>query len=142
MKKENLESNIRLRIVATIIDYILIFCFTIIYVYLYGEPSENGGFKVSGFKGLIPVIFWFLCLPICEWKFGATLGHWTVNLRVISENREELKLKQTVKRRLADIIDFSLSFGLVAFIVIKSTEKNQRVGDIIAKTLIVKKNFQ
>ncbi|SFW39662.1 RDD family protein [Cellulophaga fucicola] len=139
MNIDTYESNTGLRIVATLIDYILIFCFTIVYIYQFGEPSEDGGFKVSGLKGLVPFLFWFLYLPICEWKFCSTLGHWTVGLKIISENGEELTIGQTIKRRLSDIIDINWCFGLVAFVVVKSTDKKQRIGDIIAKTLVVKK---
>lgn len=139
MNNEIVKSNIGPRVIATIIDYILIFSLTLIYVYEFGEPSEKGGYHVSGLKGLVPIVFWFLYLPFAEWKFGSTLGHWTVGLKIIAENDEKLTLGKTIKRRLSDIIDISWCFGLVAFIMVKSTDKKQRCGDIIAKTLVIKR---
>lgn len=133
------ESNTGKRILATIIDYTLIMCFTIIYIYQFGEPNDEGGYGVSGIKAMPPVLFWFLYIPFSEWKTGTTLGHWTVGLKIVSENGQTLTLGQSLKRRISDLIDISWCFGLVAFIVVKSTEKKQRVGDIIAKTLVVKK---
>ncbi|MDT0622681.1 RDD family protein [Croceitalea vernalis] len=139
MTNSKYQSNTGARILATIIDYILIMCFTIIYVYQFGEPNEEGSYGVSGIKAMVPILFWFFYLPFCEWKTGTTLGHWVVGLKIISENGAELTLGQSLKRRIFDLVDISLCFGLVAFIVVISTEKRQRIGDIVAKTLVIKK---
>ncbi|NAS29561.1 RDD family protein [Flavobacteriaceae bacterium R38] len=139
MREEVYESNRGLRAIATIIDYIIIWSFFIIYIYEFGELQEDGSYSASGLKGLAPFIFWFLYLPISEWKFKTTLGHWTVGLEIISENQDELTLWRTIKRRIVDPIDIHWCFGLLAFIIVTSTDKKQRLGDILAKTLVVKK---
>ena len=139
MANSNYQSNVGGRIFATIIDYTIIMAFTIFYVYEFGEPNDEGGYGVNGIKALVPQIFWFFYLPFCEWKTATTFGHWSAGLKIISENGKPISLGQSLKRRLSDTFEISWCFGLVAFIVVKSTEKKQRVGDIIAKTLVVKK---
>ncbi|NER14670.1 hypothetical protein GWK08_14535 [Leptobacterium flavescens] len=138
MKEVSKESFISLRVLATIIDYTLMWSLLIIYVVKFGESTADG-YQVSGLKALIPFGFWFIYFPISEWAFKSTLGHWTVGLKVISENESELTLGQTVKRRLSDIFEISWCFGLVAFIVVNNNDKRQRVGDLISKTLVVKR---
>ena len=46
---------------------------------------------------------------------------------------------QSFKRHLLDPIDMSM-FGLIAIIIIKNTNYNQRLGDLWAKTIVVKNN--
>ena len=48
----------------------------------------------------------------------------------------KLTFLESFKRHLLDPIDFCF-FGIVAIITIKNTVKNQRVGDLWAKTIVV-----
>jgi uncharacterized RDD family membrane protein YckC len=68
---------------------------------------------------------------------GATLGNSIVGLKPISltRNNGELSLSQSIKRHILDPIDM-FPFGLIAIITIKNTDRNQRLGDIWAKTVV------
>lgn len=142
------EPNIGKRIAAGLVDYIIIYAFFFIYVYSFGEPTEDGGYSVSGFLGLVPVLFWGLMTVGLEQLFGATLGNSLVGLKPISilENIDGQAFKSTIqkpsfgqsfKRHLLDPIDMSF-FGLVGIITIKNSRKNQRLGDQWAKTIVIK----
>ena len=77
-------------------------------------------------------------LELC---FGATLGNLIVGLKPIPINNDgnEIGFTQSFKRHFLDMIDM-FCFGLVAYIAIKNTEKNQRLGDLWAKTVVVNRN--
>jgi uncharacterized RDD family membrane protein YckC len=131
--------NARKRVVATLIDYVVIGAFFMWFVMTFGEPNDEGGKTVSGTPALIPLAFWFVWLVLIEAFCGATLGHEIVGLKVVSVDGRKISFGQALKRRLCDPIEIGWCLGFIAFIVIKSTEYKQRLGDLWAKTLIVDK---
>lgn len=134
------QPHIGRKAAATFIDYTLLFAFTFWYIFTVGKPDEEGVYTVSGIPALPPMLTWFLYLVVVERYSGATLGHKLFRLKVISLDGRELALGQIFKRRLADVLEITWCFGLVAFILVKSTPLHQRLGDIWAKTLVVDKS--
>ncbi len=136
MRSIKTEANYRNRIPATIIDYILFYGLFFMYVYLLGEPNEDGGYSVFGFTTLGIPLMWFIYFPVIESLGGQTLGHRIMGIRVVTKSGKAIDLGQALKRRLADMIDFQF-FGLVALLVIRNSKTNQRLGDMWAGTLVV-----
>jgi uncharacterized RDD family membrane protein YckC len=134
------KPNIGKRIFAGIIDYAIILTFFYIYIYSFGEPSEDGGYHINGLPALVPILFWGIMTVGLEQLFGATLGNSLVELKPISIRGFEKKLTfgQSLKRHLLDPIDMFF-FGLIGIITIKNTDRNQRLGDIWANTIVMKK---
>lgn len=135
-----IKYNLVRKIVATIIDYTLTFIFTFWYIYEFGAPNDEGGYSVSGVGALFPLAFWLLYFVIAEKYCAATLGHEIVKLRVVSVDGSPLTFTQVLKRRVCDAIEISSCFGLIAFFIAENNEKHQRLGDILAKTLVIGKN--
>lgn len=138
---ENIETepNIGKRMFAGFIDYLFIVSFFYAYLYAFGEPNNAGGHTVSGFMTLPPLVFWGIFTIGFEQWFGATLGNLLVGLRPLSINgiNKELTFGQSLKRHLLDMVDMFF-FGIVGIIVIQKTERNQRIGDIWAETIVLK----
>ena len=130
------------RIIAGAIDYLIILIFFIILLYFFGETSRTGGHKLNGLPALIMIVFWIIITAGIEYVFGSTLGNKICGLKPISLTNEGSKLRfiQSLKRHLLDVIDMSL-FGLIGILLITNTENNQRLGDIWAKTKVVKTEF-
>jgi len=135
------EPNIGNRILAGLIDYTLIYLFTFTMVFVLGEPNEEGVYSLSGAPALIPVLFWLIMTVGLEIGLGATLGNSIVGLKAIPMSGQNRKLTfgQSLKRHLLDPVDMFF-FGLPGIITIKNTDKNQRIGDLWAKTIVVKEN--
>jgi uncharacterized RDD family membrane protein YckC len=127
------------RFFATLLDYLVIGCFFWVYVYSYGEPNDNGGYTVHGLKALIPVVFWFIYLIGVESLLSATLGHFFLGLKVVKRDNRRIEFNDSLKRHIVDPFDFFF-FGVPAMICIKNTDLNQRLGDLWAKTIVVKDN--
>ena len=127
------------RILAGIIDYLIIFIFFMILSYFFGEPAKDGGTKLSGLPAFSMIMFWFLITVGMEQFFGKTIGNSICGIKPISlcADNQRLSFAQSLKRHLLDMIDMSM-FGLIGILLIKNTEKNQRFGDIWAKTTVVK----
>lgn len=124
------------RILATLLDYVIFFTFFIYYLIYFGEKQIDGSYSVSGIKSLPVLIFWIIYFIIIESSLKATLGHYLLNLKLIQIDNKEIEIKHSFKRHLLDFIDFSF-LGFPAFITIKNSENNQRIGDMFAKTTII-----
>lgn len=126
------------RFLAAFIDYgiINIICFFMILAF--GTPDENEVYHLDGWPALSLVLIWAFWTIVLEQFYGATLGNSIFNLKPISLNNNEKKLKfsQSLKRHLLDPIDMFF-FGLVAYLIIKNNPNNQRLGDLWANTIVV-----
>ena len=134
----NLEPLIGKRILAGLIDYSIIVVFFFWFVYTYGEPNLEGGYTVNGLLAFIPMVFWGLMTIGMEQFFGATLGNMFLDLKPVSINGVDDKLSfgQSALRHIFDPVDM-IPFGLVGILVINNSDKYQRVGDIVAKTVVL-----
>jgi len=135
--KEYQKASLSKRFIASAIDYLVIGCFFMVFVYTFGELDENGEYVVHGLQALVPIGFWFLYLIVIETLVQATLGHFIIGLKVIRDDTSRITFTNAFKRHLLDPIDFFF-FGVPAIITIKSTPSNKRLGDIWAKTLVIK----
>lgn len=140
MIEPNIKSQPKIskRFSATLIDYTPQFIFFFWYIYNFGEPNDEGGYSVEGLKATVPIIFWFVLLVIPEALSGKSLGKLVVGLKVVNaKNGESISMIQGIKRRLLDPIDLFITFGIVAYLNIKNTPQNQRLGDLWSKTIVV-----
>jgi uncharacterized RDD family membrane protein YckC len=131
------QANIKSRAIATIIDFVIYLPIWIGYIYLFGEPNDDDGYSVSGWTGLPLLLIWAIYFPGMERYRGQTIGHIFVGLKVVDVSGQSLGTMQAFKRRILDFIDLFGTFGLIAYITVKNSDKHQRVGDIFAHTIVI-----
>lgn len=126
------------RIVATIIDLAILIGYFIV-ISLFTSLSAN--FFESGFAWM----YVFLFLPAAFYSLvsetflnGQTVGKRVMGIKVISLNGNQASFAQYLMRWLFRLIDIWLFGFVVATIVVAVTEKNQRTGDLVAGTTLVK----
>ena len=134
------KAYVNKRVTATLIDYTIVWAFAIFYIYEFGEPNDRGGYTLSGWPLMVPVLFWFVFIVIAERYMGGTLGHQLCRIKVVSVIREDMSLWRTFKRRIADCLEIGWCFGLIAYLLARNTNNNQRLGDILAKTCVIGKD--
>ena len=135
--KIHTKPHIGKRIGATILDYGLMFSVFMIYVLQFGTyDSVEGNYSVHGFKSLPLIGFWLIYFVFIEYKYGSTLGHFVFNLKVIGLKGQKTRISQNLKRHLLDFFDIFM-WGIPALIAINNTERNQRLGDLWAKTIVI-----
>ena len=133
------KPNVGKRIGATLIDQAILWTLLYLFFKEFGTPNPEGGYSVTGFLSFIPIIIWFCFIVLPEFYYSSTLGHKLLCLQVVSIEDINLKFSQVLKRRICDIIEVIGFFGLLAFILVKNTKFNQRLGDIWAKTIVIDK---
>jgi CAAX protease family protein len=91
----------------------------------------------AAYIGLIVVFSaWFNYFAFCEWRWGQTIGKNATGLEVRSlDGSEKLTYGQASIRNVLRLIDFFV----IGELMIASTERQQRLGDRAARTVVVKR---
>jgi uncharacterized RDD family membrane protein YckC len=127
---------------ASFIDYAIYSLFLFFMIQWLGKPvtDETTGdisYHVTGLPALGLMCTWFLFIPVLEGLTSQTLGKAIFNIKTIAVTGQKVGIAQCLVRHLFDIVDYFPGFGIVGIIVASNTEKKQRVGDIVAKTIVV-----
>jgi len=137
--KVEYKRYVKLRILATVIDYGIYFTFFFVYIYALGTKNEEGTMEVTGLLAMPVFIFWFLYFVVTEAVNQATPGHDICKLVVLKSKGDEISMWNACKRRIVDPIDIFF-YGIPALICICNTPKYQRLGDLLADTVVIKKS--
>jgi uncharacterized RDD family membrane protein YckC len=103
------------------------------------------GYVVGGSvgAGLVILIGTFLALFVYDiafevWGGGQTPAKRWNGLRVVMEGGQPISFAPSAVRNLLRLIDGWVTFGIVGMVSIFVTERNQRLGDLAASTLVVR----
>ncbi len=133
------------RIVAVIIDTILIFVISLVIVVplwllggFFGFVSSYA-FVFFGPLTFLSWLLWLLYFTYFEATSGQTLGKQLMNIRVVDETTlQHLDFARSFVRNILRIIDWLPFLYLIGFIVIATSERKQRIGDMAARSIVVK----
>jgi uncharacterized RDD family membrane protein YckC len=124
------------RAVAVIIDSVLLMIVGWALAMAVGQTS-SGGFNLQGG----PAFLWFLIAMayyvVMEATSGGTLGKKAMGIRVVTADGGKISWGAAIIRNLLRIVD-GLFFYLVGAIVVWVSKSKQRLGDMAAKTLVVR----
>ena len=71
------------------------------------------------------------------WR-GRTLGKAALGLRVVTKEGAPVRFRHAAIRGLLGLVDFALAGGFFAVVFILFTRDNQRLGDLVAGTLVLR----
>jgi uncharacterized RDD family membrane protein YckC len=128
------------RVVGRIIDLVINVAYVVIVILFlsYAGNGLQGAGTVVVFLLFLPVVFYDLVSEIV--LNGQSVGKKVMGIKVISLSGDQPTISQYLIRWLFRVIDFSILGGLVALILVAVTEKKQRLGDLIAGTVLIKLN--
>lgn len=92
--------------------------------------THLNGWGLMAATGVVFVLF-----ALMEYGTGKTPGKYLTGTRAGSTRGEPLTLRASLIRNLMRFVDFFLA-GLPGILVILVTERNQRVGDLLAGTFV------
>ncbi len=130
---------VRRRIFSVIIDFLIVFPITL---WFFSALIKFGFLDL----GLYALLFWITTLLVSiffysfllEGAKGQTLGKMAMNIVVIKEDGTKCTYTASFLRNLLRIILDSLLFYLIGLISIIFSKRNQRLGDHLAGTIVVK----
>lgn len=125
------------RIAATLIDWAIMTAAAFILILILGPLFQTALGRFFGWIIASPVILFYM--PLWEiFNNGATPGKLALGIRVIKINSEPISIYDYVMRWVFRAVDISLSFGTLGMLTIISSPRNQRIGDYLADTTVVK----
>jgi uncharacterized RDD family membrane protein YckC len=104
-------------------------------VVLAGAALDGIGFLVLAVGGLAALLMYGFLL---EGLYGYTPGKYLLGLVVIKSDGSNCTISASILRNLLWVVDALPTFNLVAMVSILLTDDNQRVGDLVADTVVVK----
>lgn len=129
------------RVVATIIDGILFGVLNSILAAAFGLRKASSGFDLTrlSIQGslwlLAAVVLYYVLL---EGFFGRTIGKMITGIRVVdAETGGRPGILSAISRTMLRIIDGLFGY-LVGFIIVLNSDRRRRLGDMAAKTLVVR----
>lgn len=125
------------RVIATVIDFIMIYALIIIFslalLSIIGNHASADLFVfwISLLSLLVSAYF-----PVMESsKYQGTFGKYWLNIKVVDEEGKRLKFAKAVGRFFLKI--FSYSFFFIGFLIVLFTKKKQAAHDLIINTHVV-----
>ncbi len=146
------------RFLAFVIDLLILGAILFVAVKLFGGTYTQGECNSSAWIGItfndgnsvtlyglcgLPAIVYFLFATlyylVLEWVLSGTVGKLLTGIRIAKINGDKIDFKASLIRNILRIIDFLPLFYLVGAISIWTSKEKQRLGDKLAKTIVIKK---
>lgn len=129
-------ADLRERIVAFLIDSaILIFGLSIL-VNVFAQVFTGTTMEALVYLCLAVYIFYSLAFEALN--RGQTPGKMAMRIRVVKTTSGQATFTDYTARWVFRMVDIFFSFGGIASILIASSPKSQRIGDIVANTTVIK----
>ena len=136
-------ASVWIRFVALLIDGLILFAVLGIIIVGFGaliaavaQNSSGVAVGLGLILDLIIILISFGYFAYMEATQGGTFGKKVLGLRIVKVDGGPIGWNDAIIRTLLRIVD-NFFFGLVGFICILSSEKKQRVGDMVAKTIVI-----
>ena len=135
------------RMVGRVIDYSLYIAVYFIYYWIAGNVTHKSVLMNFTLPEILYFTFYAFYDIVAETFFnGQSLGKFIMKIKVISIDGGRPSFGQYLLRYIFRMVDFVFTIGAGAILSIALTEKNQRIGDVIAGTTLIKtksaKQFQ
>lgn len=129
-----------IRAVAAIIDLLVLAVLWTLFGMFAGSPPASGyGFNVEGIPALAGFAATFTYYAATEVYWGGTPGKMLIGLRVIdADSGASIDWSKSIIRNLLRIVDALPSLYLVGFLFALSSPQAQRLGDRVARTVVVR----
>lgn len=123
------------RVVQYVIDYVLVGIIPGLAYWLLDRGSLHWvGWFVATIIAIVVYLYWWVIRPHSH--SGQTFGMQLLGVRVISKDGGPASTTQLFVRAILLIID-TLFFGLVGLITMMASRYHQRIGDHLARTLVI-----
>ena len=141
--------GVAIRFVAILIDYFIITIIAVLLVLPFlaaavavtavSENVSNIAWGSVAIASLMGIAIWFLYFTLLEGHYGQTIGKMALNIKVVREaDGMPIDYSEAAVRTVLRIIDGLFDY-LIGAIFIWTSDKQQRLGDRAAHTIVVSK---
>lgn len=133
-------AGLGLRALGAIVDILIIAVIWSLFGLAFGKQPEVGiGFSFEGVPALVALLAMFGYYIASEALWGATPAKMLLGMRVVrEEDGGRIDWTKSAIRNLLRIVDGFPALYLVGFFFAVSSAKTQRLGDRVARTVVVR----
>ena len=145
IKKNFVLATVGDRVLGGFIDLIILVIFLYFYSKIHGVIDNvsyqrgvniSNEYSLSGWMFVFGIFLCFLLFGVMEYFTGRTPGKFVLGTMVVTEKYKKLKFWQAILRNIFRFVDF-IGLYLIGLIIILLDRKNQRFGDICARTYVI-----
>jgi len=131
------------RYIACFIDYFIYLVLIGLGSYIFGERmiDETGSisWELHGFKGFLAIVLpWLFFFPFIEsFNSGQTIGKAIFRIKIVQDDFSKVSFGSSFIKHMFDLIDFFPMFGILGLLVTTNNKYRQRIGDLVAKTVVI-----
>jgi len=138
------EASIGSRCLALLLDLVL--QFTVLFVVLLAGAALAGEFG-EGLPEWVAIVLVLLLVFLVLWGYpvametlwrGRTIGKAALGLRVVTTEGAPVRFRHAAIRAALSVVDLWLTGGGAAVVSILATSRQQRLGDLVAGTLVLR----
>ncbi len=134
-------ASLRDRILAWLLDALIVtvgyIIFVVIISLIFSSFFEGGGWGIA--LGISSFLLYFLYNILMEiLNRGQTFGKKALEIKVVRLDGKDPEWSDVVLRALLQLVDALGSFGVIGAMLIKTTGKSQRLGDMAANTTVIR----
>lgn len=130
---------LRERALAWLLDMVIMGIGYVMLLFLLRPLYSESGVDTGVLLLLFPILAYFLYNVFFEiWNQGQTPGKKTMNIKVVRLDGKDPEWSDVVLRSILQLVDWMFSAGVVGALLIKTTVKSQRFGDMAANTTVIK----
>ncbi len=133
-------ASLGMRALAAFGDFVILALFGIGYGLAFGKSAAEGyGFTVDGTPAAIMYVIFFAYFIVSEALWSGTPAKRLLDMRVVREaDGTDIGWGESVIRNILRVVDIFPVLYLVGFFFAVSSPKTQRLGDRIARTVVIR----
>lgn len=131
---------LRDRILAFILDSVIVGVTVLLIANVLFGLVLDLGLSVEFQHLILAPVFTFYTLVMESLNQGQTIGKMALRIKVVRIDGEQMMFTDYLLRWVFRMIDIWMSFGAIAIVVISSSSKGQRLGDLVSNATVVKAN--
>ncbi|MGB3074871.1 MAG: RDD family protein [Chitinophagales bacterium] len=132
-------ASVRDRLLSFFMDLVVLFVSVMLLVLLFTTVISTDSFGYVMYLLIIPfVLFYSLTQEVL--LNGQSIGKRLMGLKIVKLTGKEATMSDYLIRWAFRFIDIWFSLGSIAVMLITSTERQQRLGDLLAGTAVIKLN--
>lgn len=128
--------GIGIRFVSLLIDSIVFGLLFGVLIRILGAGDMQSD-MIPWYWGLFTFIIYIAYFTILEGSKGQTVGKMVTRIKVVREDGRPIDMSQAFKRNILRIIDGLFGY-LIGAILVWRSDRKQRLGDRMARTVVVK----
>lgn len=133
-------ASLGVRVFGAIVDILIIVVIWSAFGLAFGKaPASGVGFELEGTPALFSFAGMLAYFVVTEAVWGGTPGKMLIGMRVVNEeDGAVIGWQRSIVRNLLRVVDVFPALYLVGFFFAVSSPKTQRLGDRIARTVVIR----